>query len=108
MTYKVTVLSNNTYNVKSNVPANYKTSLGFTYEIMPQYLDELEDVEITGNPDKYVLMYDAATSKWKNVNPDDVLIATVTEPVSPGIPDSFVDELDVDLDNRIDLDGGSF
>lgn len=108
MSYKVTYSTNNNYNVKYNVPNAYKTTLGFQLEIMPQFLDELSDVEITGNLDKYVLMYDAVSGKWKNVNPDDVLTATVTEPVSPGIPDPFVDELDVDLDNRIDLDAGSF
>lgn len=76
--------------------------------VMARTLNELTDVEITGNPDKYVLMYDSASGKWKNVNPDDVLVATVTEPVSPGIPDTFVDEMGVDLDNKIDLDAGTF
>lgn len=108
MSYKVTFTSSNNYGVKYTTQNKYKTNVGFGITVMPQYLDELIDVEITGNPDKYVLMYDATTGKWKNVNPDDVLVATVTEPVSPGIPDPFVDVLDVDLDNRIDLDAGSF
>lgn len=97
-----------TYQVKFNTPQNYKVNLSYQLEIMPVTLRELTDVEITGNPDKYVLMYDSTTNKWKNVNPDDVLTATVTEPISPGIPAPFVDELDVDLDNRIDLDAGTF
>ena len=53
-------------------------------------------------------MYDAATQKYTAVNPDEVLSATVTEPISPGIPEDFIDELDVDLDNRIDVDAGTF
>lgn len=105
---KVTFSQNNNYNIKTSTSSSYKANLSYQLEIMPQKLNELEDVEITGNPDKYVLMYDSTTNKWKNVNPDDVLTATVTEPVSPGIPGQFLDVLDVDLDNRIDLDGGQF
>jgi len=95
------------YQVKVTQPKSYK--VGLSYQIdMAQTLNDLTDVEITGDLDKYVLMYDHATNKWKNVNPDDVLTASVTEPISPGIPDPFVDELDIDLDNRIDLDAGTF
>jgi len=107
MTYKITV-TNNSYQVKVDSQKSYKIGQSNILEIMPVNLNELTDVEITGNPDKYVLMYDATKSKWKNVNPDDVLIASVNETVSPGIPDPFVDELDIDLDNRIDLDAGTF
>lgn len=69
---------------------------------------DLADVDVSGVSDKYVLMYDSTTQKYKMVNPDDVLSASVTESVSPGIPEDFVDELDVDLDNRINLDAGNF
>lgn len=108
MTYKVTFSSGNNYSVKSSQPANYKTSLGFQLEIMPQTLDELSDVEISGNNDKYVLMYDAATGKWRDRNPDDVLSAATTEPNQPGLPADFENQLDIDLDNKIDLDAGTF
>jgi len=107
MTYKITV-TNNSYQVKVDSQKSYKIGQSNVLEIMPVNLNELTDVEITGDFDKYVLMYDHATNKWKNVNPDDVLTASVTEPISPGIPDPFVDELDIDLDNRIDLDAGTF
>ena len=76
---------------------------------MPTNLDELVDVEISGNNDKYVLMYDATSGKWRDVNPDQVLSASSnTETTQPGLPGDFVNTLDVDLDNKIDLDAGTF
>jgi hypothetical protein len=108
MTYKVTVSSGNNYSVKVSQPSNYKTSLISKIEIMPQNLNELYDVEISGNNDKYVLMYDAVSGKWKDVNPDVIVSAAATEPIQPGLPADFVNTLDVDLDNKIDLDAGTF
>ena len=110
MTYKVTFSSGNNYSVKSSQPANYKTSFSYEIEIMPQNLNELTDVELSGNNyDKYVLVYDSTTGKWRDMNPDEVLSASsTTETTQPGLPDNFVDTLDVDLDDRIDLDGGTW
>lgn len=112
MTYKVT-LSSNVYNVKSALPLNYKANLSYKVEIMPQSLDELTDVELSGdNYDQYVLVYDASTGKWRDRNPDEVLSAATVQPdanrTTYTLPDVFEDKLDVDLDNRIDLDAGSF
>jgi hypothetical protein len=53
-------------------------------------------------------MYDATTQKYVTVNPDVVLSSAVTDPISPGLPQDFIDTLDVDLDNKIDLDAGGF
>lgn len=109
MTYKVTYSSGYNYSVKSTKPKNYKTSLSYNFEIiMPQNLDELSDVEISGSNDKYVLMYDASSGKWKDKNPDEVLSAATAEPIQPGLPGDFTNQLDVDLDNKIDLDAGEF
>jgi len=72
-------------------------------------LEELSDVQIGGTNDKYVLMYDATTGKWKDRNPDEVLSASSnTETSQPGLPGDFVNTLDIDLDDRIDLDAGTF
>jgi hypothetical protein len=112
MTYKVTYTSPYNFSVKSSQPSNYKTSVGFTVEIMPQNLNELADVEISGTSDKYVLMFDSASEKWRNVNPDEVLNAAAsTETSQPGLvgyATAFLDRVDIDLDDRIDLDAGSF
>jgi hypothetical protein len=100
-----------TYNVKLS-QQNYKVSLSSKIEIMPQNLNELYDVEISGNRDKYVLMYDAASGKWKDVNPDEVFNAAAstetTQPGFVGYATAFLDRVDIDLDSRIDLDGGTF
>ena len=109
MTYKVSYSITNNYSVKVSQPKDYKANLIAKIEIMPQNLDELTDVEISGANDKYVLMYDAATNKWRDVNPDEVLSASSnTETTQPGLPGDFVNTLDVDLDNKIDLDAGTF
>jgi hypothetical protein len=97
MTYQVRVSS------KSKIRATVASGI-----IMARTLTELLDVDVSGVGDKFVIMYDAATKKYKAVNPDEVLSASVTEPTSPGLPSNFKDQLDVDLDNRIDLDAGTF
>jgi beta-lactamase class A len=77
--------------------------------IMARTLDELLDVDVSGVGDKYVIMYDATTKKYTAVNPDEVLSASsTTETTQPGLPTDFKDRLDIDLDDRIDLDGGTF
>lgn len=95
------------YNVKLSQPSKYKVSLT-TIIAMPVNLNDLADVEISGTNDNYVLMYDEASGKWIDVNPDEVLSAATTEPIQPGLPTDFKNQLDVDLDDRIDLDAGSF
>lgn len=104
---KVIYSGNNNYSVKSQVV--------YQINILPQKLDELEDVEISevnGAVDNYVLVYDAAREKWVSQNPDVVLSAAATEPTQPGLPTDFVDEVNQDLatalDNLIDVDAGLF
>jgi hypothetical protein len=113
MTYKVSVSSGNNYSVKYSQPANYKTSLSYDITIMPQNLNELSDVELSGNNyDRYVLVYDSVSGKWKDMNPDVVLSAATTTPdanrTTFTLPTDFENKLDVDLDNKIDLDAGTF
>lgn len=78
---------------------------------VPAKLQDLFDVNIDTNnkKDKYVLMYDVTLDKYKLVNPDEVLSASSsTETTQPGLPGDFVNTLDVDLDDKIDLDAGTF
>jgi hypothetical protein len=99
MIYKVTVNNNN-----KKIKAVVKSGV-----IMARRLDELLDVDLSGVGDKYVLMYDSTTKKYKAVNPDAILsAASTTETTQPGLPSDFKNQLDTDLDNKIDLDGGSF
>jgi hypothetical protein len=71
-------------------------------------LGTLSDVDVSGTRDKYVLMYDENTNEYRLVNPDEVLKASVVDPIQPGLPDEFLDQLDNDLDNRIDFDAGEY
>lgn len=101
------------YNVRLSQPFNYKATLSYNVEIMPQNLNELTDVELSGNNyDRYVLVYDSSTGKWRDMNPDAVLSAATTTPdanrTTYTLPTDFEDKLDVDLDNKIDLDAGTF
>jgi hypothetical protein len=79
-----------------------------TNDIQNISLNDLADVSTFGVKDKYLIMYDAEVSTYKVVNPDEVLKAAVLESTQPGLPDEFLDQLDTDLDNRIDFDGGEF
>lgn len=107
--HKATFLPESSYSAKPVQTKNLKVSFGYNLEIMPRYLNELYDVQISGNNDKYVLMYDSVSGKWRNVNPDIVLsAASSTESTQPGLPNDFINTLDVDLDDRIDLDAGGF
>ena len=81
------------------------------------YFQELLDVVVPGisktdpNPNKnqYVIVYDSNLNKFTLIDPDDVLVAAAaTNTAQPGLPQQFVNTLDVDLDNKIDLDGGTW
>ena len=73
---------------------------------------DLTDVSIPSldpTKDNYAVVYDATIGKFKIVDPDAVLsAASTTSGPQPGLPDDFIDTLDVDLDDRIDLDAGTF
>ena len=78
-------------------------------------LTDLIDVNSTGittSSFNYVLAYDTTASEFKFINPDDVLVsAASTDPTLSdrlGLPTEFLDRLDLDLDNRINIDAGSF
>lgn len=73
-------------------------------------LNDLRDIDTQNLNDKYLLMYNSTTGLYEFVNPDDVLIAAVTEPISPGLPCEFINALDTDFDREcnIDLDGGEY
>ena len=66
----------------------------------------------TGAGDKFVLTFDAAANKFVFVNPDAVIDAAVgagaTFPAPAGISTAAIDYLDTALDDKIDLDAGTF
>jgi hypothetical protein len=110
MTFKVGLSTSNNFSVKLSPAAQLKSTLGQV--VLANLFTELNDVNITDldvNKDNYVVTYNATAGKFVIVDPDAVLSAasTTTGP-QPGLPQDFVNTLDVDLDNKIDLDAGTF
>ena len=106
MTYKVSLSSNNSFSVKINTGQKAKVQTTSGGIQVPANFGDLNDFNSTGVQDKYLIMYDAATQKYITVDPDTVLINSVT--TNAGIPTTFINQLDIDLDNKINLDAGSF
>lgn len=76
-------------------------------------LGDLKNVDDSDKKDKYLIMFNELYNEYKAVNPDEVFKAAVSEelggePEQPGLPEEFLDQLDEDLDNRIDIDAGSY
>ena len=77
--------------------------------VVAEFFSDLADVDTTGIGDKYLVMYNASTGKYTAVNPDTILsAASNTELTQPGLPNDFINTLGVDLDDKIDLDAGTF
>ena len=105
MTYNVTQ-SSNSFSVKLKSTPKFKIQVTGEASSVAGSLSDLEDFNSFGVQDKYLVMYDATTQKYITVDPDVVLSAAAT--TNNGLPQDFVDQLDVDLDNKIDLDAGTF
>jgi hypothetical protein len=88
--------------VEGNIIVNETTSVGI---LDSSNLDGLGNIDISNVQDGYVLMYDLNQNKYIFVDPDVVLSKSVED---DSLPQEFVDQLDVDLNNKIDFDGGGF
>lgn len=109
------------YNIKMssgiNIIAKHLSPTTFrllTTQLVAQSLEDLGNVDsstldkVGNTTNNYVMVYNSVLKKYRFVNPDVVLSAAAVEPTQPGLPQDFIDELDVVLDNKIDFDGGSF
>ena len=94
------------------VELDSQSSIEVVTDVAAIRFEDLIDFDASNQNDKYVMVYDATTQKYKLVNPDEVLnYAAGTETIQPGLvgyASTFLDRLDVDLDDRIDLDAGGF
>jgi hypothetical protein len=88
--------------IEGSIIVNESATLGATDS---DNLDGLGNIDITNVQDGYVLMYDAERQKYVFVDPDVLLSKAVEDDF---LPDDFLDKLDTDLDDRIDLDSGEF
>ena len=66
---------------------------------------ELNDFDVTGLQDGSTIVYNAVTKTFVAVSPDQILADAASD---GSLPTAFEDVLDVSLDNRIDMDAGSF
>lgn len=97
------------YTVKFDRQRRYKVTVNSGGIQVPARFRDLLDYDESNKNDQYVIMYNAATDKYQLVNPDKVLSSSaVTETIQPGLPEDFENVLDTDLDNRIDLDAGTW
>lgn len=93
------------YIVKLGTQSSYKVVQ--SEAIVAQNFTDLSDVSIqnlSAINDNYPVVYNASLGKFVIVDPDSVLSAAATT----GFSTDFIDALDVELDDRIDLDAGSF
>jgi hypothetical protein len=75
--------------------------------VVAEFLSDLADVAVSNLPasDNYVLTYDATLQKYTLVPADQVLQSAVED---SQLPQEFINQLDVDLDDKIDVDAGGF
>jgi hypothetical protein len=72
---------------------------------VPESLSGVDNVDIDNIKDGYVLMYDDELKRYTFVDPDKLLSKAVEDDF---LPQDFIDKLDIDLDDRINLDAGQF
>ena len=106
MTIKVSQSSTGSIGVKLKTASKLNVSVSSEASTVAGNLSSLDDVDVSGVSDKFVIMYNATTAKFTAVNPDEVLSAAAT--TINELPQNFIDTLDVDLDDKIDLDAGGF
>jgi hypothetical protein len=88
--------------VEGNAIANDTATVGI---IDSQNLDGLGNIDISNIEDGNILMYDLNSNKYIFVDPDEILSKAVQD---DALPQDFIDQLEVSLDDRINLDSGEF
>lgn len=93
-----------------NKSTDFSYSVSVARTVVAENFADLADVDTSNlsGKDKYVVQYNLRTQKFELVNPDKVLSDATTMTDGPGLPSDFLDQLDTDLDDRIDMDAGSF
>lgn len=88
--------------VKTKSPSKIKVN---TRIAVPDTLS-FDNIDVSEISDGYVLMYNQSLGRYTFVNPNEVLSKSVVEDNS--LPSVFIQQLDTDLDNKIDVDAGLF
>tara|TARA_B100000287_G_scaffold331762_1_gene316673 strand:+ start:2422 stop:2784 length:363 start_codon:yes stop_codon:yes gene_type:complete len=120
MGFKVNLVSSPSIFAKNGEKKSFKITLGgggtgSGGSGVATKLSDLDDVDRQGIGNRFVLVYDSVTNAFKFVNPDEVVNAAAGgasvaggAPTPDGFSQETIDELDVALDNKIDLDAGDF
>jgi hypothetical protein len=92
-----------------SVRRNSRTKFTVTQEktVVAENLSDLADVSVANlaGSDNYVMIYNATLGKYTLVPADNVLTSAVED---NQLPTEFINQLDTDLDDKIDLDAGTF
>lgn len=93
------------FQIKLDGSKNYTVTQEKT--VVAEFLSDLADVSVPNlnQKDKFVLTYNATTKKYELVSADQVLANSAED---SSLPPNFVQQLDIELDNKIDVDAGSF
>jgi len=93
------------FQIRLNRANNYTVTQEKT--VVAEFLSDLADVSATNlsAKDNFVLTYNATSQKYELVPADQVLQSAASD---SNIPTEFVRQLDVQLDNKIDMDAGGF
>jgi len=93
------------FSVRLNSGNNFTVTQEKT--VVAEFLSDLADVAVSNLPasDNYVLTYDASLKKYTLVPADQVLQSAAED---TQLPQEFVDQLDVALDDKINVDAGGF
>jgi hypothetical protein len=91
--------------IKINVPS--KTGIKVRTRIASTRIidDEPENVNNDNTAEEHHFMYDSELKKCASIDPDKLLSKAVED---NNLPQDFINQLDNDLDNKIDLDAGLF
>ena len=125
MAYKVSLQSGHNKNVRLQSTGVIGTAGGGSFSIklagggsggtVAKNLTELNDIDTGGAQNRWVLVYDQPSNAFKFVNPDEVVDAAVGAntvpggaPATTGLSSDTIDYLDTALDDKIDLDAGTF
>ena len=128
MTYKVSLQGSSNRSVRLASTGTLGTTGGnksFTIQLsggggsgggsVAKKLTDLNDISTSGAQNRWVLIYDQPTNTFKFVNPDEVVDAAVGAntvpggaPAGTGLSTDTIDYLDTVLDDKIDLDAGTF
>lgn len=103
--YSVSVSSGNSFSVSRKAAPTPKVIQEKL--VVAENLSDLADVSVSnlGGSDNYVMVYSATLGKYTLVPADNVLSSAVED---NQLPTDFINQLDTDLDDKIDLDAGTF